>query len=469
MFRQAVVGPVGIALGVGTALTAFGLAAPASASTDCTGGVTVDAVEADIRAAIDNGETLICINPGTIDMSSTGVDGSAEAFSILDVDLTVIALGEVVLDGGGDSPSAFVARRGSVSESLTVDGFTFTGFTPNDSWPGVVVLEDSAGTLTVSNSIFTSNSGKSMVNAGNFGNTANLVVENSVFDNNVSTLALVNVQGYAGGFSVSDSSFVDNQGRSIRLVDDTSEGSEAVLTGNYFGGNAFDGAAVYVSATSSDVHNNTFVGNVATYADTATALSLEGIQESRVLFNTFVDNSSTGGSAPNVFIADAVLGASFLGNIWATGESGTAIGAGAVGDVDDLGGNFSTSADSQFLDSSSSQVNVARDSLDLSEPTDNGGATNTVALGAASIAIDALNPADFGGELEIVIPTDQRGESRIGLWDAGAFEYSGAESDKVLADTGAKSGVIGLVGGGLLAAGATVAVMSAVRHRLADD
>lgn len=474
MFRQAVVRPMGVALGVGAALTAFGLATPASAAVDCTDGVTVDAVEADIRAAIVGGETLICVNPGTIDMSPTGTDQSATPFDIAGGDVTIIALGEVVLDGGGNAPGAF--RSQVAASNLTVDGFTFIDFTAT---LGVVSMTQ-GGTLSVLNSTFSGNAGRSSVYA-NSGVPVDVVVENTVFDNNESTSGQVVVWGYSGVLTVNNSSFIDNEGRSIwsetQADDVDSTSRETVLRGNFFENNtndsATDSATVLVSTESSDIYNNTFVGNIATNVNTAIALSLANAQESlanaqesRVWFNTFVDNSSLGGSAPSVFVDDAVLGANFLGNIWATGDGGTAIGADAVVDVDDLGGNFSTSDDSAFLDSSTSRVDVSLADLELAEPADNGGATYTVAIGADSVAIDAVNPADFVEDLESIIPVDQRGDSRSGLYDAGAFEYSAsAESGEMLADTGIETNVIGLVSGGLLAGGAIAAAVSAVRRR----
>lgn len=464
MLRRSIIRPIGVALGVGSALTGFGLAAPAVAATNCAGGVTVDAVEADIRAAIAGGETLICVNPGQIDMSSTGTDLSATPFGYTGADLTIIALGEVVLDGGGNAPGAFLANDASAS-SLTVDGFTFIDFTG----PSGVVSTTKGGTLSVLNSTFSGNAGGPAV-YGNTGEPLDVVVDNTVFDNNESPSAQVMVTGYAGVLTVNNSSFIDNEGRSIWSEkqggsDQTSK--ETVLSGNYFeNNNTQGGATVLVSTESSDIYNNTFVGNVATNSD-ATALHLVKPQESRVWFNTFLDNYSNEGSVPSVFVRSDVIGADFVGNIWANNESGFAIDADNPSDVNDGGGNFSTIDDSVFLDSSSSQVNVSLDSLDLAGPADNGGDTKTVAIGDDSIAIDAVNPADFGGELESLVPVDQRGDSRNGFYDAGAFEYSGvSESGEEIALTGVVDGnVIGLVGGGVLAAGITVAMVSAVLRR----
>jgi len=54
---------------------------------------------------------------------------------------------------------------------------------------------------------------------------------------------------------------------------------------------------------------------------------------------------------------------------------------------------------------------------------DHGGATGTLALLPGSIAIDAGDPTGCKDELGSVLTQDQRGVSRFGVCDIGAFEY----------------------------------------------
>ena len=64
----------------------------------------------------------------------------------------------------------------------------------------------------------------------------------------------------------------------------------------------------------------------------------------------------------------------------------------------------------------SRQVNVIADDLALGPLQDNGGPTETHALGEGSVAIDVAP------EAECQIETDQRGLPRDSICDVGAFE-----------------------------------------------
>jgi hypothetical protein len=60
----------------------------------------------------------------------------------------------------------------------------------------------------------------------------------------------------------------------------------------------------------------------------------------------------------------------------------------------------------------------------LAPPANNGGVTETMALAAASPAID-------GGTATGALPSDQRGQARFGAVDVGAFEFA---PDTIFAD-----------------------------------
>jgi hypothetical protein len=88
------------------------------------------------------------------------------------------------------------------------------------------------------------------------------------------------------------------------------------------------------------------------------------------------------------------------------------------------GHNIESPGDTCGFDQATDQVNVKAEQLNLGPLQDNGGPTQTHALGAGSVAIDPIPEAecvDADGE---PLTTDQRGEPRPGgtMCDVGAFE-----------------------------------------------
>ena len=86
--------------------------------------------------------------------------------------------------------------------------------------------------------------------------------------------------------------------------------------------------------------------------------------------------------------------------------------------------NIESMGDTCGFDQPTDQVNVSADDLTLGDLADNGGPTETHALGEGSVAIDqipAVDCVDADGE---PLTTDQRGEPRPGgaMCDVGAFE-----------------------------------------------
>ena len=74
------------------------------------------------------------------------------------------------------------------------------------------------------------------------------------------------------------------------------------------------------------------------------------------------------------------------------------------------------------MDQASDQTSVSADDLKLAPLGDNGGPTETNALGVGSVAIDQLGPDDCVDALGAPVLTDQRGEPRDSMCDVGAFE-----------------------------------------------
>lgn len=451
LLSKKIVRPAGLVVGAGTALSSFGLAVPAQAAVDCSTGVTVAASEQAIRDAIADGETLICVNPGTIDLSSSGPDAAADPIEVFGADLTLVALGEVILDGGDETTNAIVSV-GSSDENLTVDGFTIQNFfNDNDNPYGVVGLWGSSGAITVLNSYFTSNSGYATVTAEGDGEfSGEVVVDNTSISD--STMLIAQVWG-KGDITVTRSRFLENDGNA---VNSENEYDDAVVTihSNIISETQNGPTVLYIDAESSLIYNNTFTDNVDTTGGNGpTVIWLQEAQDSVIAFNTFVNNTATGGG-PNIRI-ETETEARLLGNIWIN-DGDFALQSHDETDVTavfiDEGGNFANTDESQYIGHLTSDNEVPDAEFDISAPADNGGVTETAAIGADSVAIDAVLVDVANDVLGIEFTRDQRGYNRVGARDAGAYEY-GATPDEELAATGADASIIALTGGVLGVAG----------------
>lgn len=91
-------------------------------------------------------------------------------------------------------------------------------------------------------------------------------------------------------------------------------------------------------------------------------------------------------------------------------------GGGPGASIVSRGYNIESEGDTRGFDQPTDQVNVVADNLALGPLQDNGGPTETHALGEGSVAIDVAQ------EAECQIETDQRGLPRDSTCDVGAFE-----------------------------------------------
>lgn len=460
MISPALARRTGIVLGAGTVLSAFGVTAPAVAATDCSGVTAIAATEAALRSALDNQDSLICINPGTINLGASGLDSDFSAIYV-DYDVTIVGIGNVVFDGDGTGMSAILTDS-AADVDLQVESITFQNFnSDSEVYPGVVGATTS-GSVTVIDSTFQMNTGYAMVGSVDLfespddGDFADIVVSDSFFNNN--TLREGAVWGYAD-ITITDSVFVGNDSEyaSVVSLDDHPdiEGSTLTLNGNYLADNfSLSGSAVEINAASAFLTNNTFAGNSSYYA------VVEYLNESNGVagFNTFVENSSEAPN-PNLRVSsDSEVGV--IGNIFVTspGEQGVDEDGGTLVDQ---GGNFSTSDDSLYLTNSTSHNSVDEADLALAdEATVDGGLTDTFALGEGSIALDAVSAADAEFALEYDLTTDQRGESRGELLDAGAWD----DGESVLASTGVDITGIAATAGLFGAAGIALAARRRTRR-----
>ena len=317
------------------------------------------------------------------------------------------------------------------SGSLNATNVTFSGNTATTEGGGVY----NAGTVNVTNSAFTSNASPN--NGGGISNAGTLNVTNTVFSGNGAGFGGGGIYG-AGALTVANSAFsnnsatfgagIANAGGTLNVTNTTFSNNAALnggggihndgtlnVTNSTFSGNSIsestgDGGGIFNSAGPVTVTNSTFSGNAAG----ANGGDAGGIRGPATLRNTIVANSIAG--------------------------------ANCTGVITDGGGNL------QFGGAVANSCGAAIPTGDpkLRTLANNGGPTQTMALGPGSAALDAANYAtcmasvgspDFGaGGL------DQRGQSRSNassVCDVGAFEEPQSQPTLTVSDCSAPSGAAG--------------------------
>lgn len=454
---------VGVVAGIGAVVSAFGVVTPAQAYT-CD--ATIDPTEAALRAAIGNGDTVICINPGTLDMGNGG-SNTDNVPIVIDSDLTLVGLGDVTVDGSFDT-SGFIVGAGDgevVDIDIVIDNLEIINFqefdfgdldsAANEKIVPVVGLSRSAtGTVTVLNSRFENNNSYiaivGAVDQDNWSTFGTITIDNTVFESNASNWGTV--WGYSD-MTVTDSTFVENYGFNVSSAieqwssDDTWDDSTAIISGNLFDANTGSESTVYLDSAGGSVYNNTFAWNYSSSDTYGSAIATSSDASFAVAYNTFYENDSDYDVA-NV-TADTATELVMTGNVFSTlvDEIGVSVNENTVSD---RGGNFSTADDSAAFDHEKSQVTVDVADLKLGEPADNGGSTWTAALGAGSIAMNVMSMTDVANELGPDLAWDQRGEARGSLVDSGAWDDG---NDGQLAETGVDATGLALTSGLLGAAG----------------
>jgi predicted outer membrane repeat protein len=351
-----------------------------------------DPVECTLREAVAVVESAGTI---TFDPSLAGENIKIDSEIALNKNLTIdgSSLSSHVQVDGGNSVRVFSVGVGigvTIDHLGIVDGYASGG-------GGI----SNQGVLTVSNTLFSANDGQE--NGGGISNSASgaLTITNCTFSSNsaISGGAIAN----SGLLTIFDTSFSSNNG----LVNGgaIANDSAVMLTArrSTFSGNTTGvyGGGIYNDGSPLTVINSTFSGNSSSgsggglYNDSGT-LNVSG--------STFFDNSASvnGGGVYNASGALLLLKNSIL----ASSPSG--------GDCSNDG--ILPVNVNNLIEDGTCSPDLTGDPL-LGLLTDNGGFTQTMALGAGSPAIDAGDDASC----EVV---DQRGVTRPqgAHCDVGAFE-----------------------------------------------
>ncbi|MFT6288926.1 MAG: CSLREA domain-containing protein [Alcanivorax sp.] len=360
-----------------------GLAPAAHAAT-----ITVDSLldttavdgECTLREAIENANNNAATNAdcaaGTgADTITFNLSGTITLVSTLPnitdaVGLTIDGAGQTVTISGNNTVRV---ARVDTGASLTLNNLTIAnGFVAGDFGGGI----NNSGTVTVTNSTFSGNSANSGYGGGiaNFGSGGTVTVTNSTFSGNSAN------SGYGGGIA------------------NYSNGGTVTVTNSTFSGNSGTsgfGAAIAnasIGGGTVTITNSTFNFNDVTGGGASAAIS-NGITAGTVtLRNTIVANSVGGGGNCSGTLTDGGNNLQFGGTV-----------------------------------ANSCGATIPTGDPVLGALANNGGPTQTMALGAGSAALDNIPNA---GGCGFGITTDQRGVARPqpagDSCDIGAYEFVAA-------------------------------------------
>jgi hypothetical protein len=332
--------------------------------------------------------------------------------------------------------------------ALTITNSVISGNSSDSTGGGI------AGTakITLQHSILSGNTAGNS-GGGIYGGAA-VEIDYSTVKDNATTGATGSVNGGGGVFSRGSVSLTQTD-----ILDNTSASeaggiysalgmsiSNSTITGNIAtsgsGGGLYGNPAttgVTLSVTHSTIDANTAQGNgggilggvVSLENSTITANMASGtgggVQAAMLISNyaTIVQNQSTGAGGGANFSSSAQVDATILsGN-----TSGSAV-------ADDIEGAADITGEHDFIGASSANVpadTLSNCDLKLGPLADNGGPTQTIALGAGSCAIDAADTM-------LSVATDQRGYPRpVGSGspaaaDIGAYEFGASDPDVIFRD-----------------------------------
>lgn len=321
-------------------------------------------------AAIATGGKLTIDGGGVIT-----IDGGSSVRIITVATGGHLILKNLSIDHGSDPSGGGGVYNNGV---LEVSRCTFTGDQSHNGMGGAIY--NNQGSVTVSDSTFAANTSASIVGFGGaLYNTSGgtFTIEKSLFSGN---------SAYFGGAAY-------NSGGTLTIVDSTFSGNMATETGG-------EGGAIYSPTGTVKISNSTFVGNDAAIGGGDLYIGATGAAAEVSIRNSIVASNSG-------FDCTLVAGSTFT----------------ASGSNFDVDGTCTALALAYFTTSPN---------LHLGGLADNGGPTETIALLAGSVAIDAVSAGECTDVDGGAVSTDQRGIPRpqdgdgngTPRCDAGAFEAS---------------------------------------------
>ena len=332
-------------------------------------------------------------------------------------------LGNWSIGTSGTSSSAPVTIDGSDVTGATLDGNGGSAFgCPTGACDGPVLTVTNAMFLVIKDLTIT-NADNSLGAGGGMQNDAGgtVTVSDSTFSNLFAAAggAIDNGDGGSGTAMITNSTFSNDSANFGGAVNNGS-GTVSITGSTFTGGNVVDGAAV----------DNADSGGSGTVSITDSTLS-----GGEAAGGGEVDTSDNGGSGV-LIVTDSTLEASSGADLKAGGSGRVFVAGDVFGKGCQTGGTwtddgFNAAPDTSCFSAGTGDVNAGSvAALKLGSLADNGGPTQTIALGAGSPAIGIIpNPTSVmlnGQSVKLCPGTDQRGSPRPGVaastCDAGAYE-----------------------------------------------
>ena len=311
----------------------------------------------------------------------------------------------------------------SVLDNLTINGPGVASLTVSGNGvSGIFAANSAAVTLNIRD--LTLASGSTSFGGALFNRGGTVNVANTVFSRNAASGAGGAIENFSGTVTVTNSTFVGNSSFAGGAIENAGGATLNITNSTFSGNSAFPGGAISNYASTATITNSTFVGNSAIVGGAIYNLTFATI---RVTNSTFSGNSATGSQ-----------GAAFHNDgLTITVENSILAGNPCQGPIVDGGGNLDWPA--------SSCPGVTSDPR-LHALADNGGPTQTMALGSGSGALDAAVEANCPD-------ADQRGVSRpqgagcdIGAYESDAIDETppvmSVPADLVVDATGPAGAVV---------------------------
>jgi predicted outer membrane repeat protein len=399
-------------------------------------------------------------------LSGNPSDSSSDSCSTASCSGTILTVGDMHLDlhnvtiEHGDNTSSNEGPGGLSNDQGGTVAITDCSFTANTGVLGGAIGNaddgaakgigsgDGQGTLTVSDSTFSDNAPNGeggAIDSGDLGGAGSVTVTDSTFSDNTASAITSGNDGGGGSVTVSASTFSGNSstdggaidsgqagGGSVTVADSTFSGDTASNDGGAIDSGMGLGPGLLPSGGGSVVvTNSTFSHNTA--GDNGGAIDSGddlGGGSAAVSDSTFSGNTATnfGNAIASASAGTDKRGTTVGGTVWVAGDVFADTCSYWAGTVEDQGYNAGAASCEN-----GGVGDVTSSSLDLGSLAENGGPTETVALGAGSPAIGMIpEPASVtlnGASVALCPVTDQRGYSRPGAGasscDAGAFETGG--------------------------------------------
>ena len=303
-----------------------------------------------------------------------------------------------------DGQTIRIASLMSIDKNITIDGanvaITVSGDTDGNGSRDVGIFQIEANRDVTIRNLSLMHGSAENGSAILLNDNANLTLENcTVAHHTNSSRGALQVRSGAHA-DVRNCSFYNNSAYAGGAIDVV--GSISVTQSSFYSNTASWGAAMQLNSSTTNIVNATFSYNNATQG--GAALNMDGGSRVSVLNATFNKNRAGGNN-----------GASMRNNGAANLSVTNSILTGTLSGTECTGG-LSTNSNNLIHDASCGGGTISG-TVNLSPLQDNGGATWTHAVGAGSVTIDA-------GDVASCPTIDQRGYSRNGVCDLGAYEHN---------------------------------------------